>query len=111
MINLTYLYYKLKLQSLIKYHNITEHNAGLMFEWEQEVEKAESLGGNYPKKPFIEPFEFKDDDYLVIEKKLRVRPEDILLAKENEDDKVEITVGEEIFVLKETIEEFDKLLQ
>lgn len=110
MIKLTYLYYKLKTEALRRYHNIAEHNSGLMFEWENAVERARSVGDDYPPKPFIEPFDFKDSDYVMTEKPLRIRPKDVLYYRENIDNVSEITIDEGMsYTVKETIEELDIL--
>lgn len=110
MVKLTALHYKLKMSSLERYHKIAEHNAGLMFNWEQAEERARSVGDNYPPKPFIEPFEFQDDDYLIKEKAFRIRLEDIYSYKENADNVVEVTVAGDIsYTVKETIAELDAL--
>lgn len=110
MIKLTALHYKLKTSSLQRYHSIAEHNAGLMFNWEQAEERARSVGSDYPQKPFIEPFEFQDNDYMVREKAFRIRLEDIYSYKENIDNVVEVTVAGDIsYTVKETIAELDAL--
>lgn len=110
MVKLTALHYKLKTSSLQKYHRITEHNESLMFNWEQSEERARSVGNNYPHKPFIEPFEFQEDDYLIYEKAFRIRLEDIYSYKENYDNIVEVTVAGDIaYTVKETIAEIDAL--
>lgn len=109
MIKLTALHYKLKTEALEKYHNITEYNQGLLFDHENELEKASSIGGEYPVKPFIEPFEFLDSDYIVTEKAFRVRKKDIITYKENESNIVEVMTTEDLsYAVKETIEEIDK---
>lgn len=111
MLKLTALHYKIKSEALEIFHNITQHNDGRMFEWEAEFEKQRSLGGEYPEKPFIEPFEFQDSDYNMTEKRFRVRPEDVFLYKENADNVTELTVSDgTIFTIKETVEELDLLL-
>lgn len=115
MIKLTALHYKLKIPSLERYHSIAEHNAGLMFDWENEVERARAIpGSEYPKKPFIEPFEFNDDDYIRTELPFRIKKENIASYKLNTDNVVEVTVeysAENItYTVKNTIEEIDALL-
>ena len=72
---------------------------------------AKNLQSEYPIKPFIEPFEFIDDDYEITEKAFRVRKEDILSYKENVDNIVEITVDGNSYTVKETIEEIDALYE
>lgn len=112
LVQLTGLYYKLKPESLQRYHNINEHNAGLVFDWEREVERARSVGGDYPKKPFIEPFEFEEDDYNIQEKKFRITLKDIFLYKENIDNVTELTTTDgTTFTIKETIDEIDKFFE
>jgi len=112
MIKLTALHYKVKIEALERYHNIAEHNQGLMFAYESELEKARDLDGEYPAKPFIEPFEFIDDDYIVTEKRLRLRKKDIILYKENVDNIVEVMVLEELsYTVKETIEQIDNFFE
>lgn len=109
MIKLTALHYKLTTAALLRLHNITNFNESLMFNWENEVEKSRATGTDYPDKPFIEPFEFEDDDYDVTEQEFRIRPQDILYYKTNLDGLVEITLSENLaFTVKETIEEIDK---
>lgn len=110
MVKLTALHYKLKVEGLERYHNINEYGQSLLFEWEQEVDKARSVNEEYPTKPFIEPFEFKDSDYDVKEKLFRVRLDDIYSYKENADNIVEVTVaGDVAYTVKESIEELDAL--
>jgi CRISPR/Cas system-associated exonuclease Cas4 (RecB family) len=112
MIELTALHYKVKIEALERYHNIAEHNQGLMFTYETELDKARDLNGEYPTKPFIEPFEFRDEDYIVTEKKFRIRKKDIILYKENVDNIVEVMVSEELtYTVKQTVEEMDKLFE
>ena len=110
MVRLTALHYKVKVASLQRYHRINEHNTGLMFEWELAEDRARSVGSEYPIKPFIEPFEFKDEDYTVKEKKFRVRLNDIYSYKENADNIVEVTLaGDVTYTVRETIEELDAM--
>lgn len=110
MIKLTALYYKVKTEALERFHDINEHGETLIYEWEKELEKARDLGTEYPSKPFIEPFEFEDDDYDVTEQPFRIRLSDIQSVKTNLDGIVEITVSpDKIYSVKETIEEVDKL--
>lgn len=110
MVKLTALHYKLKVESLQRYHNINEHNQGLLFDWEQETETARDIKGEYPAKPFIEPFEFEDRDYIITEKSFRVRLSDIYSYKQNADNIVELTVaGDVAYTIKETIEYLDEL--
>jgi CRISPR/Cas system-associated exonuclease Cas4 (RecB family) len=112
MIKLTALHYKVKIEAMEKYHNIAEHNQALLFAHAIELEKATDIDGNYVPKPFIEPFEFQDEDYIVKEKKFRIRKEDIILYKENADNVVEVMVSEELtYTVKESIEELDKLFE
>ena len=112
MLKLTGLTYKLKVSALERYHNITEHNQSLLFNFENDLDTARAVNGDYPEKPFTDPFEFEDDDYIVTEKKFRVRKKDIILYKENVDGIVEVTVTEElVYTVKETIEQIDKLFE
>ena len=111
MIKLTALHYKLKTSALERFHKISEHNEGLMFEWESALERSRATGIDYPPKPFAEPFEFEEDDYNVTEQDFRIRAEDILYYKTNMDGLTELTLSEKIaFTIKETVEEIDKLL-
>ena len=110
MIKLTVLHYKLKTEALERFHNINNHNESLMFNWEQDLDTSRNLNDDFPEKPFIEPFEFKPYDYIIIEKKFRVRLEDIYSYMENEDGVTELTVGDDItYTVKESIEEIDQL--
>ena len=110
MIKITALHYKLKTEALERYHNITEHNQSLLFEYEKELERSTDLNQNYPHKPFTEPFEFNDEDYIVTEKLLRIRKKDIISYKENADNIVEIMITEDLsYTIKESIEELDNI--
>lgn len=110
MIKLTALHYKLKTEALERFHNINNHNDSIMFEWEQELDTARNVNSEFPNKPFIEPFEFKPDDYYVTEKKFRVRLEDIYSYMENEEGVTELTVANDIaYTIKESVEEIDQL--
>lgn len=114
MIKLTALHYKLKTPSLERYHNIAEHNSSRLFEWEVEKERASVTGQEYPKKPFIEPFEFKDEDYTITEKPFRVKKENIISYKENVEGVVEIVItsmSEDVaYTVKEDILQLDAIL-
>lgn len=111
MIKLTYLYYDPKIESLENFHNLVQHNEGIIFEWEKEVDTAKNINALYPKKPFVEPLEFKkDSDYDITEVPLRIRLEDILLYRENTSNLVEIiTADEDVYVITQTMEELDTL--
>lgn len=111
MIKLTALHYKLKTEALERFHNISQHNEGLMFEWETSLERARATGIDYPAKPFVEPFEFEEDDYEVSEQAFRIRAKDILYYKTNLDGLTELTVSENVaFTVKESVDEIDKLI-
>lgn len=112
MIKLTAFHYKLKLSALEVYHNVNEAAESRIYEWEQVMATARAVNDSYIDKPFIEPHEFKQEDYHIKERQLRVLPEDILYAKENIDGLVEIHLRdvEAAFVIKETMEELDKYL-
>lgn len=110
MISLTALHYKIKVSALERFHNINEYNESRMFIWSLEVDKAKDIGLEYPEKPFIEPFEFEDTDYVITERRFRVRLDDIYSYKENSDGVVELTVRDDVtYTIKETIEDLDKL--
>lgn len=112
MIKLTALHYKLTIPALEKFHNISQHNEGILFEWEQEVESARATGVELPKKPFIEPFEFEEDDYNITEQAFRIRKEDILYYKTNLDGFTELTIAENLaYTIKESVEEIDRLIE
>lgn len=111
MIKLTALHYKLKTEALEKFHNISQYNENIMFEWEKSLEKAQSTGIEYPTKPFVEPFEFEEEDYNITEQQFRVRKEDILYYKTNLDGFTELTIAENMmFTVKESVEEIDNLI-
>lgn len=110
MIKLTALHFKLKTSSLERFHNISQYNEGLMFNWEAEVERSRNTSTEYPNKPFIEPFEFEDDDYEITEQSFRIRPKDVLFYKTNLENLTEITLSGDIsFTVRESVEEIDKL--
>lgn len=112
MVKLTALHYKIKVESLERYHKINELAQSQIFDWELEVDKARNLDGDYPEKPFIEPFEFIDSDYDKKELPFRIRKEDIYSYKENMDNIVEVTVAGDIsYTVKEPIEFFDRLFE
>jgi len=112
MIKLTALHYKIKTEALERFHNISQHNDGLMFDWEAELDRARATGIDYPNKPFIEPFEFDEVDYNITEQDFRIRAEDILYYKTNLDGLTEVTISENIaFTVKETVEEIDELIK
>lgn len=112
MIKLTALHYKIKLFALERFHNISQYNETLLLEWEKEVETARNLNDEIPKKPFIEPFEFDEEDYDITEKKFRVRLKDIYSYKENYNNITELTVGDDItYTIKETVDEIDALFE
>jgi len=114
MIKLTALYYKLTEQALEKHHNVKEFAAKRIFDWEKELAKAQTVGGDYeyPNKPFIEPFEFENDDYDVTEQQYRIRAEDIVSYRTNLDGHTDLTDCNNLVVtVKETVEEIDKLIE
>lgn len=111
MIKLTALHYKLKTSALERFHDISEYNEELLFEWKLALDKAQSTGIGYPKKPFEEPFEFEETDYNITEQDFRIRAEDILYYKTNIDGLTELSVSENVsFIVKETVVEIDNLL-
>ena len=110
MLKLTVLHYKLFPQALERFHNINEHSEGLMFDWESSFETAKSVGGEYPAKPFMEPFEFEDEDYEVTKLQLRIKKEDILIYRQNVDKVTEIVVtGGEVYPIEESIDFLDNI--
>jgi hypothetical protein len=110
MIKLTVLHYELKTSSLKFLHNVSQFQESAIFKWEQEVENAKLYNGDLPDKPFLEPFEFKQDDYTITEKPFRIRLEDIYSYQENNDNITEITVGGDVtYTIKESVEEIDRL--
>jgi len=112
MIKLTVLHYKIKTEALERFHNISQYNEELLFNWEEELEKAKSMQIDHPIKPFVEPFEFDEADYEIIEQDFRIRSEDILYYKTNLDGVTEVVISENIgFTVKETVEEIDKLMK
>lgn len=111
MIKLTALYYKLKTESLERFHNITEYSEKLLNDWEKELEKSKDLDTEYPYKPFIEPFEFEEEDYDITEQKFRINSDKIILYKENLEGYSEVVISDTLsFIVKESVEEIDKKL-
>lgn len=110
MVKLTILHYKLKDEALERFHLINEHAEGLMFEWESALDKARSIGDEYIQKPYVENFEFDDDDYEVTTGHFRVREDDIQSYRENIDGLVEVTTSlGEIVTIQENIEFLDEI--
>ena len=104
MIKLTALNYKVKIESLERYHNINEHNEKRMHNWKLTMESADATGQGYTPKPFAEPFEFKDSDYDIVGVPFRVNPTNITIMKQNIDGNTDILVDGEVYVIKEKIE-------
>mgnify|MGYP000102242310 CR=1 FL=1 len=46
MLKLTGLTYKLKVSALERYHNITEHNQSLLFNFENDLDTARAVNGD-----------------------------------------------------------------
>jgi hypothetical protein len=113
MIHLTALHYKIKISALERLHSIKSYNEELMFNWNKEIDKIETMGtGEYPKKPFIEPFEFEDDDYDITDKKFRIRLKNIHIYKENESGVTELVTKDDIaYSIKESVDHIDNIFE
>lgn len=113
MIKLTALNYKIKTSALQRLHGIKDYNEELMFDWGVAKDKIISIGGGeYLRKPFIEPFEFEKDDYVITEKKFRIRLEDIYIYRENEEGITELTIeGDISYSIKEPVDFIDSLFE
>ena len=110
-IKLTVIDYTLKTDALEIYHNINEHNSGIIFEWEIKNKEIAATTSSYEPKPYIETFIFDDEDYEMREDKFRIRVEDIYSYIENEEKKtILITSDKTSYTIKETIEEIDIII-
>lgn len=111
MIKLTSLFYKIKNEALERFHNINQYSEDLLHEWEKQVEENKNFNIDLPPKPFIEPFEFEEEDYDIKEQKFRIDPKQILLYKENTEGYTELVLSETLsFTIKESVEEIDTML-
>lgn len=105
--------FELKEEALLKKHKLDQLFAKEMYEWEQEFTKQEDAGGGYLEQPFPEPFEFVDEDYIIHEKPLRIRTEDISMYGEDKDGNtflIDKNTGVTNFI-KESVELLDKICE
>jgi hypothetical protein len=110
MIKLTKLHFKVKAEALERQHVINEYAEEKMFEWEQGNEKASNLGGEYNHKPYIEPFDFKEKDFIIKEVPFRCPLDAISYYGLNEDNDLEVLLYEtHLITVKEKIEDLDQL--
>ena len=73
-VKLTALNYKVKLEALERYHNISEFNEERKVKWEESMRLASlSDEDSYIPKPFIEPNEFNETDYNITDRPIRVK--------------------------------------
>ena len=113
IVQITALNYKIKPESLERFHNLSEYAESRMFEWEQAINSTSTLGHGYVEKPYIEPQEFKESDYVITEKPLLVRKEDFRYCTVNRDGVTELSIdtrtGIVTFNVKNSLEEINKI--
>lgn len=111
MIKLTALHYKIKTASLEKAHGIQNHYDYLNSEWEKEAETSRSLGTPLPDKPFLEPFEFEEEDYDIKKVDVLIKKKSIISFKEHPKGYTDVVFSNGLeYSVAESISEIETIL-